>query len=101
MINFPSWLSDAWFAELCAEVREMKGWIKVNSRNEAWDLLYYCIGLCVSTYVRVESLDWSNPPSWAAEWDHNDFVRKADEENPYANRVKSEPDFAAMAQALA
>jgi phage terminase large subunit GpA-like protein len=101
MITFPAWLPDSWFAELCAEVREMKGWLKVNTRNEAWDLLYYCIGLCVSTYVRVESLDWSNPPTWAAEWDQNDFVRKADEENPYGNRVKSEPDFAAMAQALA
>lgn len=101
MVTFPSWLPDAWFAELCAEVRELKGWEKVNQRNEAWDLLYYTIALCVSTYIRVESLDWSNPPPWAAEWDSNDFVRSPSQEKPYGNSVKSEPNFAELAHALA
>lgn len=102
MYRFPDWLPIEYYNELCSEVRTEKGWLPTgNVRNEAWDLSYYCIGLAISNYVRVESIDWSNPPSWAAEWDRNDFVRLPQGETPHDARVKSGYDFAGMAQALA
>jgi phage terminase large subunit GpA-like protein len=49
MIHFPDWLCDWFYQELVAEQRDpKKGWLKVKPRNEAWDLLYYAIGGCVS-----------------------------------------------------
>lgn len=102
MVRFPNWLDDTFFGELCAEIRTAKGWERTGTaRNEAWDLTYYCIGLCVSQFVRVESLDWNNPPAWAAEWDRNDFIRQPDEEKPYSNNVKLQYDFASLGKALA
>lgn len=102
MYRTPTWLDDQFYGELCAEVRTPKGWEhNVNFRNEAWDLSYYCIGLAVSSMVRVESIDWNNPPSWAAEWDKNDLVREIGTENDLDGTVKSRFDFAQMAGALA
>ena len=102
MYRFPDWLSDAWFAELCVEVRTDKGWENSSgAHNEAWDLSYYCIGLCVSELIRVEAIDWNKPPSWAAEWDRNDLVRTPEREVPFANRLKSQYDFASFGKALA
>ncbi len=102
MYRFPDWLPIEYYNELCSEVRTEKGWENTGTvRNEGWDLSYYCIGLAVSSYVRVEAIDWSNPPSWAADWDRNDFVRLPQEENAYDTKVKSGYDFAGMAQSLA
>lgn len=102
MYRFPEWLPIEYFNELCSEVRTDKGWEPVGSvRNEAWDLSYYQIALAVSPYVRVEALDWSNPPSWAKDWDENDFVRLPQGETPHDARVKSGYDFEALAQSLA
>lgn len=73
MIDFPDWLPSWWFKELTSEVRGRRGWAKLGSRrNEAWDLLTYCIGLCV--YRRVEKVDWEEPPPWLQDWDHNPYV---------------------------
>jgi len=105
MYRFPDWLPIEYFNELCAEVRTDKGWEHLGTtRNEAWDLGYYGIGVAVSSYVRVESIDWENPPSWATDWSDgaaNDFVRTPEGETPNATRVKSGYDFAGLAQALA
>lgn len=102
MYRFPDWLPIDFYNELCAEVRTDKGWEKTgNARNEAWDLAYYCIGLAICQYVRAESIDWFNPPSWAAEWDRNDFVRVPQGETPHDTKVKSGYDFAGMAQSIA
>lgn len=101
MFRTPDWLSDSFYAELCAEVREAKGWTKVSPRNEGWDLAYYCIGLCVSELIRVEHIDWSNPPSWADEWDNNDLVRHEEDESRFANEDKSMYDFSIFAKTLA
>jgi phage terminase large subunit GpA-like protein len=63
------------FTEMCVEVRTDKGWENPqNRRNEAWDLAYYAMGVCVSPLIRVEGIDWSRPPGWAAPWDDNDLV---------------------------
>lgn len=76
MIHFPLWLArefPAFFEELCAEVRVPgKGWVPVRSRNEAWDLLVYCLALLV--WLKVETIDWDKPPAWAETWDKNALV---------------------------
>lgn len=75
MVDFPDWLPDWWFVELCAETKTAKGWINPGkSRNEAWDLLVYCVALCHSSRIRLPHIDWEAPPTWAAEWDENDLV---------------------------
>lgn len=78
MIHFPRWLHDETFEEYCSEVRTPKGWEKAKggrSRNEAWDLTYYLIGLCASPVLNVERLDWTGKvPPWADTWDRNPLV---------------------------
>lgn len=102
MYRFPNWLSDSFFAELCVEVRTEKGWENLSGHsNEATDLSYYCIGLCVSELIRVEHINWEDPPGWAAPWDKNDLVRMPDKGVPFANTVNSMHDFAALAKTLA
>jgi phage terminase large subunit GpA-like protein len=102
MVLLPDWLGDNFFAEMCAEIRTDKGWEDPTgrTRNEAWDLTYYAIGLCVSELIRVEHLDWQNPPSWAAEWDKNDMVRQPDALPRFAHSVQSSYDFASLAEKL-
>lgn len=102
MFRIPNWMPDAVYNELCAEVRGEKGWKKVpGNPNESWDLSYYCIGMCVSELLRVEHLDWNNPPGWAEEWDKNDLVRTADAERRFTTGAESAYDFAKFAKALA
>lgn len=103
MYRFPDWLSDKFYAELCSEIRTEKGWENpTNSRNEQWDLSYAMIGLCVSELIRVEVIDWDNPPGWAAPWDSNDLVRQPEAAQRFGNTVESANfDFAAFAKSLA
>jgi len=102
MLRFGRWLPDAWFSEMCVEVRDDKGWQNPrNLRNEAWDLSYYALGLCVSTLIRVEGIDWTNPPGWAAPWDKNDMVSAA-AQGRFAPVAKEEPpvDFSSFGKLL-
>lgn len=102
MYRTPSWLSDSFYSELCAEIRTPKGWEnKSGERNEAFDLSYYCIGLCVSELIGVERIDWDKPPGWAAEWDKNSLVSQPDSERRFTNSIESDYDFAAFGKALA
>jgi phage terminase large subunit GpA-like protein len=72
-IIFPAWLPDSFFEELTVEVRTPKGWENKHARrNESWDLLYYCLGVC--THRRVEHTNWASPPPWLATWEKNPFV---------------------------
>lgn len=74
-VRFPKWFHEAFFNELCVETRTDKGWENPRKlRNEAWDLLYYCFGMLVSNRIRIENMDWANPPDWAAPWDSNTLV---------------------------
>jgi phage terminase large subunit GpA-like protein len=69
-----------WFyKELCVEHRDEKGrWIGTRGiRNEAWDLLYYCLGACASSLVRAETLNWISPPGWADIWSKNTLIMAA------------------------
>lgn len=75
MVHFPDWLEDWWYVELTAESKTAKGWINPGKRqNEAWDLLVYCVAFCHSSRINLYKINWSEPPSWAAEWDANDLV---------------------------
>lgn len=79
MVYFPAWLPDWWYVELTAESRTAKGWVNPgNRRNEAFDLLVYCMALCHSSKIRMPFIDWTNPPPWADEWDNNDMVGQGD-----------------------
>lgn len=73
-VNFPDWLPDSFFAEVVAERRTSNGWEKRGERNEAWDLLVYTIAVALYRPVKVEHLDWDDPPAWAAQWDVNSLV---------------------------
>lgn len=103
MMHFPDWLPDRFFVEMCAEHRDIgKGWLNPgNSRNEAWDLSYYCLGACASALLQVDKLDWGNPPPWAAEWDASILVSKPDGKKRFAHEQKSDYDFGKFAKALA
>lgn len=100
MVHYPDWMPDEFFSELCAEIRTAKGWENVNSeRNEAWDLACYCIAACISPYLSIEKLDWSTAPSWAATWDTNSLVFKADDGRRF--EPKKAVDMAKLAAMLA
>jgi len=74
-INFPSWLSYNFFAELCVEIKDpKKGWINPKQyRNESWDLLVYLLGAV--HLLAVEHINWDYPEQgWAKDWDENDLV---------------------------
>jgi phage terminase large subunit GpA-like protein len=77
MIHFPKWLPDYIYTQLTAEVRLAKGWDAKGKRNEAWDLLYYCLAVCLNgrqISPSIERFDWTDPPGWAADWEINDLV---------------------------
>lgn len=102
MYRFPTWLADNWFSEMCAETKNPKNeWVANNGRrNEAWDLSYYTIGLCVSQAISVEKIDWTKPPGWAAEWDKNDLVSAPQAEERFAVNSKPRYDLAKLGAAL-
>jgi phage terminase large subunit GpA-like protein len=102
MVHFPDWLPIWFFKELCAERRTEKGWINsTGGRNEAWDLLYYCLGTCVSPLLQIEKIDWASPPSWAADWDRNPLIVKPDDPDLLDNPEPVLYDFATLGKALA
>lgn len=76
MYHIPAWVPEIYYKELCAEVREPKGWVNPsNTRNEAWDLSYYLLGVCICPKVlNVEVWDWEKPPIWAEKWDKNPLI---------------------------
>lgn len=102
MISFPSWLPDWFYNELTVEVRTSKGWENPRSlRNESWDLLAYAIALSLSKHIRIEQINWENPPSWAAEWDVNDLISDPNDNKRFAHQQKGEYDLASLAETLA
>ncbi len=76
MIRFPNWLTTSFYKELCVEHRDERGkWEGTRGiRNESWDLLYYCIGVCASSLIRAEQINWISPPVAAEIWSKNPLV---------------------------
>lgn len=86
-VHYPQWFEDDgrpedidWlFKQLTAEVQMAQGWINPAKRkNEAFDLLSYCVAFLSHRDIRIDQIDWEKPPAWAAEWDVNDHVRSAE-----------------------
>jgi phage terminase large subunit GpA-like protein len=83
-VYFPQWFDDDgnpinvdWlYSQLTSEVRTSKGWENPSrKRNEAFDLLAYCIAICLHPDINLERMDWTNPPAWAnPDWDHNSMI---------------------------
>lgn len=102
MFVTPDWMPDFVYSELCAEIRTAKGWENpLSSRNEAWDLSYYMIGLCVSPLIRIEQMDWDNPQGWAADWDINPLITAPYNNKRFAPELKNGYDFGKLANNLA
>jgi phage terminase large subunit GpA-like protein len=100
-VNFPEWLEDWFYTELTAEVRTTKGWENLKrSRNEAWDLLCYCVAGCLSQYIGIEHIQWDKPPSWAKDWDDNDLVSAGDVKR-FAKKAVPQYSLESLAQELA
>jgi phage terminase large subunit GpA-like protein len=105
MIHWPMWFVEeqmTWFfAELTSETREPnKGWIKTSRRNEAWDLLYYAIGGCVSSLLSVERINWDKPPPWADDWDENPLVILPEADEAFEHNRNDRFDFAALGRSM-
>ena len=47
---------------------------KVSTHNEAFDLVTYSASLALYRPINIETLDWEDPPDWAADWDENSLV---------------------------
>lgn len=102
MVHFPDWAEDWLYTQLTAEVRTPKGWENPRRyRNEAWDLLVYAMTATLHPGIRIELIDWDNPPGWAEEWDANDLVIAADAENPFAHEAPKKYDPKKLAAILA
>ncbi len=105
MFRFPDWLPDWWFNEMCAEIRTEKGWESTSyRRNEGFDLSYYVIALCMSSVLRVNSIDWNNPPAWATSWANggsNFLVTKEAGAELFAKYDEPVYDFSKLGAALA
>jgi phage terminase large subunit GpA-like protein len=102
MIRFPIWAENWVYTQLTAETRTSKGWEnKSQRRNETFDLLYYAAGLCLHPDIRLEHLNWDNPPGWAKPWDENDLVVKLNVKNPLVQKKAPVFDLAKIAAQVA
>lgn len=98
--RFPTWAPNFFYTQLCAENRVSgKGWdAPSGKRNEAWDLSYYAIALCLMPEIGFDRIKWDEPdrvPGWAKPWADNDFIIQPDGEvifmqKPLVNRKQLE-----------
>lgn len=103
MVRIPKWMPTWLFSEFCSEVFKAKGWEKLpGKRNEAWDLLYYAIGLCMTRSIKCERpAFWENLPVWAdPNDDANPFIVFENAE-PFADRAEVEYDLSKIASQIA
>jgi len=102
-VRIPKWMPTWLFTEFCSEVFGDKGWKKLpGKRNEAWDLLYYAIAVCMTKSIRCERPEfWDKLPVWADPSDHaNPFVFDSGSE-PFADRPKTSYDLSKIASQIA
>ena len=102
-VRLPKWMPTWLFSELCSEVLKSKGWEKLaGKRNEAWDLLYYLLGLCMTKFIACHKPGfWADIPVWADPEDPaNPFVTPIGTE-PFAERPKTGYDLAEIASKIA
>lgn len=99
-VHFPDWLDRSFFEELTAETRTAKGWENLlKRRNEAWDLLTYCVALC--THRRMDHVSWDEPPAWALPWNQGNPAVQVDvPDTPVAEPRKTQYGLAQLGEAL-
>lgn len=75
-VRFPFWAPNWLYDQLTAEIRTDKGWQRItkHKKNEAFDLLAYCVAFLNHPDIRFQFIDWQKPPSWAEVWDRNTDV---------------------------
>ena len=74
--HLPDWLDPEIFAELTAEVRGPKGWIRHGKvAQEAFDLTVYARAKCAHLKADTPQF-WAQPPAWAADWERNVLVSR-------------------------
>ena len=103
MVRIPKWMPTWLFSEFCSEVSKTKGWEKLpGKKNEAWDLLYYAIGLCMTRFIKCERPSfWENLPVWANPDDEsNPFILNWGDEL-FAERKENKYDLASIASQIA
>lgn len=72
--HLPAWLDPEIFAELTAEVRGPKGWIRHGKvAQEAFDLTVYARAKCAHLKADTPQF-WAMPPPWAADWERNSMI---------------------------
>lgn len=98
-IQFPDWLDNQFFEELTVEVRTARGWENKHSRrNETFDLLTYCVALCV--HRKVEHVQWAAPPVWLLPWEGNPFVAFTAKKDAVATKTAVSYGRAQLGEAL-
>ena len=100
-VHFPKWAEDWLYSQLTTEIRTDKGWENPSRRkNEAFDLLAYCVAICLHPDISLEGIDWMRPPGWAQVWDENDLVFDPDGALPFTAQqpvdAKSIADLGAL-----
>lgn len=89
-VHIPEWLETKYLDEIVSEIRGEKRWeCPRGERNETWDLLVY--GKAASIHMGAESINWSNPPRWAEEWDANQNVSGGDIKKKKKTPPKKQP----------
>lgn len=112
MVHYPQWYDedgqpeniDWLYSQLTTETREAKGWMnKSRRRNEAFDLLAYCVAFLRHPDINIDRLNWESPPTWARDWDQNDMVFRVgtDGTTEAALPEKKKPSLAELAGRLA
>ncbi len=64
------------FEQIAAEHKVDGRWTKLRPRNEVWDLMIY--GEAGRIRLRGQAINWADPPLWAAPWDRNSMIVRAD-----------------------
>lgn len=98
---FSSVLDANFFIELTVEIKDARKGVWVNPkdyRNESWDLLTYCLAATLLPTIGLDRLSFAEPPSWAAEWDHNDLVFNPEKSGRPFEAVKGDGGLAALAK---
>lgn len=107
-IRYPSWMPDWFYSQITAEVRLNGKWENPRKRrNEAWDLLYYALGILRRRrddsgfpVFEIDRIDWGRPSEWAKDWDDNPLVVDPDTGSAFVPKRKK-PSLADLAKNLA
>lgn len=87
-LHFSQWLTDEYYNELQAEIRQENGkWTPIRKRNESLDLNVYILACCWKLGINSEKFNWDSAPSWAAPMATNSNVIEREE----AQEIRKKP----------